>query len=136
MTDTFTLSDGINTAAVTFQYINSNNSEEPTGDNVGIDIAGLSPNDVGGLRTRTRDAINDVEATLLITATNSGNSSVNLRHDRFTSRGNIAIAETVSDNSFDVTGMSGGAGGDCAALQPCRSGADCVSGTCTANVCQ
>jgi hypothetical protein len=95
------------------------------------------------VRNAVRDAINNLEAneafTLHITAStvDLSGSVVNLTHDLFTNIGNITITETVTDTDFAVSGMSGGAGGDCAAGQTCRVDADCVSNFCQSNgVCQ
>ncbi|HSK00579.1 MAG TPA: hypothetical protein VK932_05035, partial [Kofleriaceae bacterium] len=73
---------------------------------------------------------------LLITASAGTGAVVVLAHDLFTGLGNVAITETVSDPDFAVTGMSGGAGGDCSAGETCAIDEDCESNVCMMNVCQ
>jgi hypothetical protein len=90
------------------------------------------------VRNAVRDAINDPGLGLLLFASISGGSGsiVTLTHARPTVLGNIAITETVTDSDFSVSGMSGGAGGDCAAAEPCQGNEDCESNNCMMNVCQ
>lgn len=137
--ETFTLNDGIN-LPVTFEFVKDGILNVP--EYVPIDIGMASHLTL--VRNITSEAINSVGVvgvpaqSLLITATTSGanGSIVTLRHDRFTRLGNVEITYAVTDISFEVAGMDGGAGGDCATGQSCRSDADCVSNICTANVCQ
>jgi hypothetical protein len=68
--------------------------------------------------------------------TTTSGAVVNLRHDQFTSLGNRAIIENVATAAFSVNGMAGGADGNCAAAQACRSNHDCVTNICMMNVCQ
>ncbi len=134
--DTFTLNDGVN-PPVTFEL-----SIDPVVSPGNVRIAIVSGQNATTVRTLVRDAINNVENSsfldLHITATTVGATGavVSLTHDRFTSLGNVAIIETVTNAGFTVSGMSGGAGGDCAAGQSCRNNADCVSTVCQMNVCQ
>jgi hypothetical protein len=52
------------------------------------------------------------------------------------SNGNRPIVETVANTSFEVTGMQGGLGNDCAQAQGCNSPDDCTSGNCSEGTCQ
>jgi cysteine-rich repeat protein len=139
--DTFTLNDGI-FPPVTFEYIKTGGTAAMG--NIVIDLVGAS-NSASEVANRTHAKIfeisqNSSEPFLAIApvGTMPTGAVVSLRHLRFTSAGNTAITETVLDNDFTVSGMTGGAGGDCALGQACRSNVDCLSNNCnlTTKVCQ
>jgi hypothetical protein len=134
--ETFALSDGFNPPT---RFEVTTDPAQPDGTvlmNGNIAFSIEVPANAGQLGARLRTLINSVGTTLLITATGSG-AVTTLTHDRATVRGNVAaLAETVADPDFTVSAMAGGAGGDCAAMQACRSNEDCESGLCTGNTCQ
>ena len=80
-------------------------------------------------------AINGV-SDLKLEASASGGTTVLLTHDLPTALGNGEITDTVEAPSFEVIGMSGGQGGDCAANEACSTHEDCISNSCLQNVCQ
>jgi cysteine-rich repeat protein len=127
--DTFTLDDGIN-PPVTFEF--TRDAIVGIG-NIAIDISMAgNANSVANL---VRNTIISVATSLTppfldITAISTNGSVVNLRHERFTKLGNVTITETVTNLDFGVTGMSGGAGGDCTSGQVCQSDNDCLSNVC------
>jgi cysteine-rich repeat protein len=133
----FTLHDGIiedtNDRPVTFEFTGSGGVLPGN-----IPIMLLPGQNATTVRNLVRDAINNVEVnavyTLRITATVSGATGriVTLTNDRSTSLGNEAITANVLEPSFTVTGMAGGAGGDCAKGTPCEVDRDCVSSVCEA----
>jgi hypothetical protein len=127
--DTFTLSDGINTATV-FEW----NSGSVTAGHVKITL--VPAESVAQERTRIVTAINGVAGGLLITASNGSGGVVTLVHDRPTTRGNVAITSSVMSMDFNVIGMSGGVGGDCLAGVGCTDDDDCHSHNCSGGTCQ
>jgi cysteine-rich repeat protein len=63
---------------------------------------------------------------------------VKLTHELLTGVGNQEIAYVSPDGNggLIVTGMEGGAGGDCATGTACRSDLDCISNSCKQNSCE
>lgn len=90
------------------------------------------------IRTSVIGAIIGIGGSLLLAASPvlATGSTLALVQDRFTVLGNQPIFEAVANAGFTVSGMSGGAGGNCSSGQPCRSNAGCVSNLCTLSVCQ
>jgi len=87
------------------------------------------------MRDRIKTAINN-QASLLITASNGATSTVvALTHDTASSLGNVAITTSVDEETFLVSGMSGGAGRDCGAGVECSVNGDCASNVCTSGLC-
>jgi cysteine-rich repeat protein len=127
--DTFTLNDGVNVPR-TFEFTSNGNV---SANNIPVDI-GLLGSSATYIRDRVINAINF--SGLLIGAEPTSLNILTLTHGWYTSIGNIPIAETVGDPGFIVSGMSGGAGANCAAGQSCRSNDDCISNFCSLNVCQ
>jgi len=129
--ETFTLNDGVNTPT-TFEF---DKDDTFTMGNVQVNIGATPAPSASTVRSIVVAAINGVGATLEITA--SGTSAVvNLTHDRFSTIGNQALTETVADQDFSISNMTGGLGGDCMAMTPCSTDADCLSNSCMMNVCQ
>lgn len=127
--ETFTLDDGIHAPTV-FEF---DNTGSVTGANVKITFSKSgSGTSAGTMRDRVVTAVNSVPGSLQIIATASGSTTVNLTHELATNLGNHAITETVSDPGFDISGMAGGLGGDCALAATCSIDADCQSGVCGA----
>jgi hypothetical protein len=60
---------------------------------------------------------------------------VNLINDHFSILGTAPIDNNVADTGFSVSGMDGGAGGDCASGAVCRANEDCENGVCSSNSC-
>jgi hypothetical protein len=57
-----------------------------------------------------------------------------LQNDHASSRGNVALDDLgVADPGFQITGMTGGRGGDCPGGIGCASNDDCLSGLCHAD---
>jgi len=108
--DYFTLDDGTN-PAVNF-WFNVTGIYTPPGGynstNIEVDISGDTTS--SEVATTVRTAINGVGASLLITASGSGNV-VTLTHDNFGTEGNKAVTENVTNVNFTVAGMSGGTDG-------------------------
>jgi hypothetical protein len=82
-----------------------------------------------------------VTTALHITAASGTGGIVLLTHDDATTLGNIAITETVADVDYAVSGMTGGAGGNCATGQECQQNIDCepkpgATASCVMNTCQ
>jgi len=127
--DTLTINDGFGTT-VTFEF-DANNNGVTTGN---VKIQTGATDTASTMRTNIRTAIN--ATALLITATDVGGSLVALTHGRNSTRGNVAIIESVNAQDFAVSGMSGGTGGNCAATIGCKTNADCASYVCMNNVCQ
>jgi len=126
----FILNDGIN-PAVAFEF--------DLGGSVGagrVPVLISQADSSSVVRDRVINAVNSV-GNLLIVASVLGTTTLRLIHERFTVVGNQSIIETVTNVGFIIVGMNGGAGGDCAAAQPCQSDADCLSNLCTAsNACE
>jgi cysteine-rich repeat protein len=126
-TDTFTIDDGFGTV-VTFEF---DSNEDVTPGHVGVPFAnGVN---AATMAARIATAING--SALLISATQGTDALVILTHQRLSSLGNVPLVETVADASFAVSGMSGGAAGDCPAGTGCTSADDCASGSCTGGTC-
>jgi cysteine-rich repeat protein len=127
--DGFTLNDGFNQPVV-FQFT----SGTPTGTQIKFDAIATNVD----MATRIATAINASAAGgLRITAAASATpGTLTLTHTQLTSNGNRAVTETVQTVNFRVTGMAGGQGGNCASLQPCTQGIDCLSQRCVNSRCQ
>ena len=127
--DTLTIGDGFGTTK-TFEFDKNNNGV--TAGNIAVQTG---PSDSAGtMAGRIRAAIN--ASGLKITATLVGDNLVSLSNDRFSALGNVAITESVTTSDFAVSGMSGGAGGNCIAGIGCNADADCASANCQNHVCQ
>jgi cysteine-rich repeat protein len=130
--ETFTLGDGINPPR-TFEFSRDYSVTPPN-------TLVLISNFASAIEVRNRmvGVIND--SGLWLVTDYDGDyddmAALSVTHTRFTSVGNIPMSETVADPRFRVTGMAGGAGGDCASGQSCRSNSDCLSNTCSLNLCQ
>jgi hypothetical protein len=75
-----------------------------------------------------------VSLKLDITASNGSTGPVvNLTNDHFSILGTAPIDNNVADTGFSVSGMDGGAGGDCAPAAVCNE--DCENGVCSSNAC-
>ena len=101
-TETFTLSDGVNTPTV-FEF---DSGGGVTVGNVAVPFTALDT------ATQVRDAIitaiNGVGATLLITASSGGAALVNLVNETQGTVGNTLSSDTVVNAGFVVTNMTGG----------------------------
>lgn len=80
-------------------------------------------------------AVNAIGASLFVTASDGGPGTVVLTNERNSSLGNQPLIANVAGLDFSVTGMSGGAAGDCPASIPCASPDDCASGSCSNSFC-
>lgn len=120
----FVLDDGIN-PPVTFEWERNGGVPAPR-----VPVPFQSSFGQGQMAMAVASAINSVGSSLLITATHSGGPMAMLSHDRQTALGNRTITHTVTNGTFAVTGMSGGAAGDCGSNVGCTQNADCASGTC------
>ncbi len=122
--NTFTINDGFG-HVVTFE-LDTNNTFTMT--NTQISIPNMTTATVS--RDTIQAAINS--STLDITATDLGGAGLLLTNQHPGARGNVAIQVTGSPDADEwfVTGMSGGAGRDCAVDVGCKSGSDCLSGNC------
>jgi cysteine-rich repeat protein len=131
--DTLTINDGFGITAV-FEF--DKNASGPT-DAGGTNIVIVTSNSetADQLHTKIRNAINGV-AGFDVAASDGGNNLVLLTHQRKSSLGNQMITDTVNSSDFVVSGMAGGAGGDCAAGIGCTNNDDCVSGNCMSGMCQ
>jgi len=127
-----TLDDGIN-PAITFE-LDDGASPDCTGTATNICVTFTADDSAQTISDLMVAAIDGV-AALLIDADNTGGASttVDLTHDRNTNLGNQTVA--IGSTGFAKTDMSGGVAGDCTAGQGCNSPNDCVSNSCTANVC-
>lgn len=115
----FTLADGLG-AAVRFEF-----DKDATATGTPVVLTGDT---ASGVASKIAAAVN--ASGLALTAVARG-SLVQLTHDVPTFLGNVAISETVASADFVVSGMAGGAGGDCGPGVGCTSNADCASGTCS-----
>ena len=70
-----------------------------------------------------------------ITASDAGGGNVRLVNQLLNGRGNGPITTNIPA-PFAVSGMSGGAGGDCAQGVGCTSNGVCTSNSCVNSVCQ
>jgi cysteine-rich repeat protein len=116
--ETFTLEDGINPGVV-FEF--DKNGQFPAA-HIQVDLAASELEE--DVANQIADTINAVGALLRITAS-PGGEVASLAHDLDGAFGNRPISEAVSNSFFRVTGMSGGAGRDCARGTGCAQDADC-----------
>jgi cysteine-rich repeat protein len=131
--DTLTINDGFGTVAV-FEF--DKNASGPTDTNLtNIVITTANSDTADQMHTKIRNAINGVSGIDIIAA-DGGNNLVLLTHQRKSSLGNHAITDTVNTSDFVVSGMAGGAGGDCGTGIGCAHNDDCQSGNCMNNMCQ
>ncbi len=123
--ETLTISDGVHTPVV-FEF----NSGAPT-DTTHVQIS-PGNNTSSNMATKITNAINAIGAGLAISAVvNSAKpSQVLLTNGSSGSAGNVKLKATVTNTSFVVVGMSGGAGFDCPATTGCGGNDDCQSGVC------
>ncbi len=138
--ETFTIGDGTTTVVFEFDVQIDNKGTgagvQPT--HVAVAVRGTGA--PGGadsqlqIATKMVTAINGV-AGFAVTATLSG-SSVFLANNFVGGGGNVAMSETVLNNGFQVSGMTGGAGADCNSGDGCASNVDCASWVCTGHICQ
>ena len=127
--ETFTLDDGIGTV-VTFEFDVASDGVEDG--NTAINVSGAEP--ASSMATKIQAAIND-HPDLQIDAEAISNV-VSLTNQRASSLGNEPIVRNVSDPDFFVTGMGGGAGGDCGEGVGCATDSDCTPGlVCVNNTC-
>ena len=101
--ETVVLDDGTN-AAVTFEF-DTNGSVTETATLRQVDISAAADED--DVRDALIEAINRAPA-LDISATSGGAGLVDLVNNTGGTAGNVAITETVTDDDFTVTGMTGG----------------------------
>ena len=101
--ETITLNDGVNAPTV-FEI---DDDASVSGGNIAIDISGSPGPDAIGVRDLIISAVNGVGGTLLITASEGGDTRVNLVNDSPGSIGDVAILHTVAEASFIVFGMNG-----------------------------
>ena len=125
--DSFTIDDGVNTPATTFVF----SAGTVVAPDVKITFSAGDNNTA--MRGKIVTAINGVGTSLLVTASNGGGAVILLAHDRATSLGNVDLAEGVASPNFQVSGMTGGQGGDCLASQGCQTADDCGTHNCLAN---
>jgi cysteine-rich repeat protein len=130
--DFFFLNDGINAIGTAFEF--DLNGNGVMSGRVAVPITASMGQ--GQVATATINAINSVGSGLLITAGSPNQGMFTLTHDRLSANGNQMIVETVINNGFTVTGMSGGAAGDCPSGTGCIANNVCTSGTCTGSLCQ
>ncbi len=115
--DPLMIDDGIN-GNVTFEF---DADGEVAPDNIRVILSGSNSTLAG----RVASAING--SLLMITANTSGNA-VTLVHDQSTVLGNRAILSGASSTFLAISGMSGGAGGDCGGGVGCTRNEDCAIG--------
>ena len=131
--ETITLNDGAHPAVV-FELDATPGDGVVTG-HVAIvfDPAGTAAE----LQTAIVGAINGVaDTTLAITAApGTAVPNVTLTNQVQGTAGNQTSGETVASATFMISAMAGGAARNCAVGVGCNVGADCLSGTCTANIC-
>ena len=136
--DTFVVSDGGTVAIFEFTVVLDASPApiSPALDIIPITItnsAANGPELSKDIATAIADAI---DAILQITATPQsqadGTTLIGLRHRFKTSNGNQPIVSQFAENpsAFQVFGMAGGRGGNCAATQACTQDADCASTHC------
>jgi cysteine-rich repeat protein len=125
--ETFTLDDGMGTVAA-FEFDLASDGVE--NGNTAIDVSASDPADL--VANRIRVAI--INSALQIDAERI-NNLVTLVNQHQSNLGNKPISETVSNADFLVTGMQGGAGGDCLLAEECGTDGDCASGLCESNMC-
>ena len=101
-TETFTISDGVNTPTV-FEF--DSNSLITAGRTAVPFTGGDSQNTV---RDAIITAVNGVGSTLKVTASIGGVGIVTLTADNFGAIPNVPLAETVADAGFLIAGMTGG----------------------------
>ncbi|HWU91064.1 MAG TPA: DUF4215 domain-containing protein, partial [Kofleriaceae bacterium] len=130
--ETFTLDDGIHPPTV-FEFVRGSSD---LCDDTHIRVSISPGQSASTVRVQIVIAINSVFTELAITASGTTGSVVKLTHDKPTGLGNQPILENVADGDFTVTGMSGGAGGDCLMGDACQVNEDCASNNCQLNVCQ
>lgn len=100
--ETFTISDGTNVATV-FEF-------DSGGGVVGghVAVAFTGGDSAATVAASILAAINGVGGGLLVTASSGGGALVNLVNDVVGAQGNVALAETVANAGFVVSGMTGG----------------------------
>jgi len=118
--ETFTLDDGLNPALV-FEF---DKNGQVTAPHIRVDIANLPDPFPEEVANGIAADINIVGSALRIIAEASGDS-VLLVHEFAGTFGNRPISESVANTFFTVSGMSGGAGRDCAQGIGCTQDADC-----------
>jgi hypothetical protein len=109
-TDTFTLDDGLNDPVVFEFDTDGAITEGIPGTSLRTRIYVGDAPALTVVATRIRDAINTIGDKLYISAAVDDviTTRVNLTHYAGGSIGNVAVAETVNDANFTVTGMTGG----------------------------
>jgi hypothetical protein len=122
---TFTMLDGVRIDRLSFEIDTDNSVTLP---NIRVDITAAGGGPVNGVIT----AIN---ASALMIDASPANPHVRVTNQLLSGRGNQPI-ETNIPAPFSVTGMSGGAGGDCASGVGCRNNGDCFSNSCQQGTCQ
>jgi cysteine-rich repeat protein len=125
--ETFTLDDGMGTV-VTFEFDLA--SDGVGNGNTAINVSASDP--AASVANKIRVAIMSSALQIDAVTTNNLVSLVNQHQSRL---GNKPIIETVSNADFLVTGMEGGAAGDCLDGADCTTGSDCASGVCDSNMC-
>ena len=127
--ETFTISDGAD--EFTFEFIVSSTGtfRAPGADHVAVDVnttdlaAAVASAITNAITTTHTTAIFDVTATL-------NGTQVQLQNTNIGSFGNVPIGRTVASTQFVTTGMSGGAGQDCAVGVGCSTSTDCATLEC------
>jgi cysteine-rich repeat protein len=121
--ETFRINDGVG-GNVLFTFVAAN----PVGTQIGI------VSDAVAMADLIVNAIN--AAGLQVEAFHVPSTAlVTLTHDRLTARGNITTTESVASPTFFVSGMSGGASGNCGPTVGCTVNSDCTSNVCDDGVC-
>jgi cysteine-rich repeat protein len=118
--ETLILDDGIH-PAVTFEF---DKNQQVAASHVQIGLDNIV--DAGEVAWVMENSINGIGNALQITAaTTTNEDGVSLIHDLAGTFGNRPISENVASSGFRVSGMSGGAGRDCAQGTRCTQDADC-----------
>jgi cysteine-rich repeat protein len=124
--NSLSIDDGINPLVI-FEFDSDGTVDDV--EHVRIPLSSSNDNLAGNIAS----AINGPSAALDITAQRSANV-VTLTHVYATSLGNRTMSSSVSSSRMTVSGMSGGAGGDCPASTGCTRNEDCLPlATCLAN---
>lgn len=120
---TFTIDDGFG-HVVTFEF--DDGDMMVAAGNILIDApAGATANQV---RESIQAAI--ASSSLLVDTADAGSTGLALTHRRASALGNKAMTKSGGTSGLFLSGMSGGAAGDCGVGVGCETDADCASGDC------
>jgi hypothetical protein len=126
--ETLTIGDGNNEATFEFDFDSFFQPGKFAVSLLGFDTA-------ENVRDAVITAINSIDASLQVSASEGGYALVSLANDNQGSEGNVTLIATVLDAGFAVVGMSGGFGSGCPAGTGCMCGDDCKTGSCTGGIC-